>query len=174
MKKAASRFAQSWGCSPQFELCLEDNNFHNLFKREIGSALGPWLLTFHSDSHVAFRIDVTVLRRCWDQKKKKHTHTPEMIIIICVNVQHQITIHPFKPLNPFPKSSFGGKKNVGGILREWMGGGEVSGYRDGVNEEPLQEAVGRSLVDLELADGFVGGKNRVNKGKDEEEFSSAP
>lgn len=50
----------------------------------------------------------------------------------------------------------------------------MSGYRDGVNEEPLQEAVGRSLVDLELGDGFVGGKNDVNKGKDEEEFSSAP
>lgn len=104
-EKTVSRFVQSLGCFPQFELCLEDNNFHNLFKREIGSALEPWLLTFHSDSHVAFRIDVTVLRKCWDQKK----NTPEMIII-CVNVQHQITIHPFKPLNPFPKLSFGEKK----------------------------------------------------------------
>lgn len=55
-----------------------------------------------------------------------------------------------------------------------MGGGETSGCRDRVNEEPLQEAVGRSLVGLEPADGFVGGNNRANKGKDEEEFSSAP
>lgn len=53
-------------------------------------------------------------------------------------------------------------------------GRSESGYRDGVNEEPLQEAVGRSVVDLEPGDGFVGGKNRLNRGEDEEEFSSAP
>lgn len=86
-----------------------------------------------------------------------------MIVIICVNVQHQITMHSFKPLNTFPKSSLVGKKktkqkNLGGILRECLGGGEVSGYRDGVNEEPLQEAAGRLLVDLEPGDSIVGGE----------------
>lgn len=30
----------------------------------------------------------------------------------------------------------------------------MSGYRDGVNEEPLQEAAGRLLVDFELGDGI--------------------
>lgn len=59
-------------------------------------------------------------------------------------------------------------------MRECLGGGEVSGYRDGVNEEPLQEAAGRLLVDLEPGDSIVGGGNRLNKGEDEEEFLSAP
>lgn len=42
-------------------------------------------------------------------------------------------------------------------MRECLGGGEVSRYRDGVNEEPLQEAAGRLLVDLEPGDSIVGG-----------------
>lgn len=42
-------------------------------------------------------------------------------------------------------------------MREFLGGGEVSGHRDGVNEEPLQEAAGRLLVDLEPGDSIVGG-----------------
>lgn len=40
-------------------------------------------------------------------------------------------------------------------MRGCLGGGEESGRRAGVNEEPLQEA---ELVDVELDDGIVGGK----------------
>lgn len=73
------------------------------------------------------------VKRCWDKKK---------------------TIKHFSQILSWGEKN---KKNVGGIVREFLGGGEVSGHRDGVNEEPLQEAAGRLLVDLEPGDSIVGG-----------------
>lgn len=118
-------------------------------------------------------MPVNVKRR-WDNNNKQKKNSQKWLlssVLIC-STKSQRTLSNHDML--FSKFSLGKKKkkNQEGFW-ENLGGGEVSGYRDGVNEEPLQEATDCWWI-WKWAIVLWGGGGRLNKGEDDEEISSAP